>query len=122
MRVWTRGFRPAVSARVPAHAARPPCALLCRRVLQVHGSAPDIAGQDKANPLAMVLSAAMMCRYGLGLPKVADRLETAVTAALDGGYRTGDIMQPGCTQVGCRQMGEVLLAQLAAGAPAGARA
>ncbi|PSC69987.1 3-isopropylmalate dehydrogenase [Micractinium conductrix] len=75
----------------------------------VHGSAPDIAGQDKANPLAMVLSAAMMCRYGLNLPKVADRLEAAVTAALDAGYRTGDIMQPGCTLVGCRQMGEVLL-------------
>jgi hypothetical protein len=66
---------------------------------QVHGSAPDIAGQDKANPLAMVLSAAMMCRYGLGLPNVADRLEAAVTAALDAGYRTGDIMQPGCNQV-----------------------
>lgn len=75
----------------------------------VHGSAPDIAGQDQANPLAMVLSAAMMCRYGLNLPGVADRLEAAVTAALDGGYRTGDIMQPGCTQVGCREMGEVVL-------------
>lgn len=87
---------------------------------QVHGSAPDIAGEDKANPLAMVLSAAMMCRYGLGLPKVADRLEAAVTAALDAGFRTGDIMQPGCTQVGCRKMGEVLLQQL--GVAAGAKA
>ncbi|KAI3430350.1 hypothetical protein D9Q98_004945 [Chlorella vulgaris] len=86
----------------------------------VHGSAPDIAGEDKANPLAMVLSAAMMCRYGLGLPKVADRLEAAVTAALDAGFRTGDIMQPGCTQVGCRKMGEVLLQQL--GVAAGAKA
>ena len=86
----------------------------------MHGSAPDIAGQDKANPLAMVLSAAMMCRYGLGLPKVADRLEAAVTGALDAGYRTGDIMQEGCTQVGCAKMGEVLLQQLAA--TAGAKA
>lgn len=171
--------------------------------LQVHGSAPDIAGQDKANPLAMVLSAAMMCRYGLNLPKarrcghglmgggreqrqmgregavgcpaapavlytvpshyqrpqlarsiapsmpgsrggrpsmaaawhaqrttpelhasvsfttaltlsmqVADRLESAVTAALDAGFRTGDIMQPGCKQVGCQEMGEVVLSKL----------
>lgn len=74
----------------------------------VHGSAPDIAGQDLANPMAMVLSAAMMCRYGLALPKVADRLEAAVTAALDEGLRTGDIMQPGKTQVTCSQMGEAL--------------
>eukprot|EP00887_Chlorella_sp_A99_P000331 scaffold13.g331.t1 len=75
----------------------------------VHGSAPDIAGQDKANPMAMVLSAAMMCRYGLNLPAVAGRLEAAVTAALDAGYRTGDIMQPGKQQVGCKAMGDVLL-------------
>lgn len=86
--------------------------------LQVHGSAPDIAGQDKANPLAMVLSAAMMCRYGLNLPKVAERLEAAVTASLDAGYRTGDIMQPGCKQVGCKEMGEVVLQQLVGAAAA----
>ena len=79
-----------------------------------HGSAPDIAGKDLANPLAMVLSAAMMCRYGLNLPKVADQIEAAVTATLDAGYRTGDIMQPGCTQVGCKAMGEAVLKQLAA--------
>lgn len=84
----------------------------------VHGSAPDIAGQDLANPLAMVLSAAMMCRYGLALPQVADRLEAAVTAALDAGYRTGDIMQEGAKQVGCVKMGEVLLELVSAGAPA----
>lgn len=78
----------------------------------VHGSAPDIAGQDKANPLAMILSAAMMCRYGLDLPKVAERLEKAVTAALDGGYRTGDIMQPGMQQVGCTEMANVVLKNL----------
>lgn len=75
----------------------------------MHGSAPDIAGQDIANPLAMVLSAAMMCRYGLNIPAVADRLEASVTAALDAGYRTGDIMAEGCTKVGCSEMGEVLL-------------
>ena len=75
----------------------------------VHGSAPDIAGQNKANPLAMVLSAAMMCRYGLNLPKMADRIEKAVTAALDEGYRTVDIQQPGCQEVGCKEMGEVVV-------------
>ncbi|KAK9835176.1 hypothetical protein WJX81_003674 [Elliptochloris bilobata] len=61
----------------------------------VHGSAPDIAGQDIANPMAMVLSAAMMCRYGLDLPGMAERLEGAVTAALDAGYRTKDLMSEG---------------------------
>jgi 3-isopropylmalate dehydrogenase len=75
----------------------------------VHGSAPDIAGQDLANPLAMVLSAAMMCRYGLDLPKVADRLEEAVTQVLDLGFRTGDIMQDGKEQIGCKRMGEELM-------------
>ncbi|KAK9816430.1 hypothetical protein WJX72_000116 [[Myrmecia] bisecta] len=68
----------------------------------VHGSAPDIAGKDLANPMAMVLSAAMMCRYGLALPQVAAKLEAAVTAALDAGYRTGDLMSPGMKQVGTR--------------------
>ena len=75
----------------------------------VHGSAPDIAGQDLANPLAMVLSAAMMCRYGLDLPEVAAKIEAAVDQALDAGYRTGDIMQDGMTQVGCKEMGDVLM-------------
>mmetsp|Transcript_71226 Transcript_71226/g.225118 ORF Transcript_71226/g.225118 Transcript_71226/m.225118 type:complete len:416 (-) Transcript_71226:32-1279(-) len=74
----------------------------------IHGSAPDIAGQDLANPLAQVLSAAMMCRYGLGLPSVADRLEKAVNDTMDEGYRTGDIMQEGMKQVGCIEMGERL--------------
>eukprot|EP01025_Chloroclados_australasicus_P054079 TRINITY_DN6407_c1_g1_i4.p2 TRINITY_DN6407_c1_g1~~TRINITY_DN6407_c1_g1_i4.p2 ORF type:complete len:107 (-),score=13.97 TRINITY_DN6407_c1_g1_i4:125-445(-) len=74
----------------------------------VHGSAPDIAGQDKANPLAMVLSAAMMCRYGLDLPDVASILENAVTEILERGYRTGDIMQEGMTQVKCSEMGNLL--------------
>ena len=65
----------------------------------VHGSAPDIAGQDKANPLAMILSAAMMCKYGLDMPEVSDRLRSAVIAALDAGYRTGDLMSEGKTLV-----------------------
>ncbi|MBE9196496.1 3-isopropylmalate dehydrogenase, partial [Synechocystis sp. LEGE 06083] len=75
----------------------------------VHGSAPDIAGQDKANPLAQVLSAAMMLRYGLDQPQAADRLEGAVKTVLAQGYRTGDILSPGTQLVGCRQMGEQLL-------------
>ncbi|EIE20960.1 3-isopropylmalate dehydrogenase [Coccomyxa subellipsoidea C-169] len=74
----------------------------------VHGSAPDIAGQDVANPLAMVLSAAMMCRYGLDLPQIAEHLENAVSAALDAGYRTGDLHTPGMQRVGCSEMGDVL--------------
>lgn len=75
----------------------------------VHGSAPDIAGQDKANPLAQVLSAAMMLRYGLNEPEAAQDIENAVNKVLDKGYRTGDIMSEGMKQVGCKEMGEVLL-------------
>ena len=74
----------------------------------VHGSAPDIAGQDKANPLAQVLSAAMMLRYGLNQPAAADQIEQAVLTVLDQGYRTGDIMSEGMTAVGCQGMGEAL--------------
>jgi len=78
----------------------------------VHGSAPDIAGQDKANPLAQVLSAAMMMRYQFGEEAIAAALEKAVNDVLDDGYRTGDIMQEGMKQVGCVKMGELLLAKL----------
>lgn len=78
----------------------------------VHGSAPDIAGQDKANPLAQVLSAAMMLRYGLNQPLAADRIEQAVLQVLDKGYRTGDIMSEGMTLLGCRAMGDALLTEL----------
>ena len=74
----------------------------------VHGSAPDIAGQDKANPLAQVLSAAMMLRYGLNEPTAATKIESAVMKVLDLGYRTGDIMSEGCQLVGCQAMGEAL--------------
>jgi 3-isopropylmalate dehydrogenase len=75
----------------------------------VHGSAPDIAGQDQANPLAQVLSAAMMLRYGLNQPTAATLIEQAVTTVLDQGYRTADIMASGMTAVGCKAMGEALL-------------
>lgn len=79
----------------------------------VHGSAPDIAGQNKANPIAQVLSAAMMLRYGLDQPEAASRIEQAVLKVLDQGKRTGDIMSEGMTLVGCREMGDALLAALA---------
>jgi 3-isopropylmalate dehydrogenase len=75
----------------------------------VHGSAPDIAGQDKANPLAQVLSAAMMLRYGLNQPAAADKVEKAVLQVLEEGYRTGDIISPGMNLVGCSAMGEALI-------------
>lgn len=78
----------------------------------VHGSAPDIAGQDKANPMAQVLSAAMMLRYGLDEPIAADRIEAAVQTVLDQGDRTGDIMSPGMNLLGCKAMGEALLKAL----------
>jgi 3-isopropylmalate dehydrogenase len=78
----------------------------------VHGSAPDIAGQDKANPLAQILSAAMMLRYGLHQPTAADRLEQAVLTVLDQGKRTGDIMSDGMTLLGCRAMGDALIQAL----------
>jgi len=78
----------------------------------VHGSAPDIAGEDKANPLAQVLSAAMMLRYGLDEPTAADKIEQAVFQVLDQGYRTGDIMSEGMRFVGCKAMGEALLKAL----------
>ncbi len=73
-----------------------------------HGSAPDIAGKDIANPIATVLSAAMMLRYSFDLDKEAAAVEKTVQSALQDGYRTVDIMSEGCTQVGCSQMGDIL--------------
>ena len=73
-----------------------------------HGSAPDIAGKDIANPIATVLSAAMMLRYTFDLDKEADAIENAVKQVLKDGYRTGDIMSEGCVKVGCKQMGDLL--------------
>jgi 3-isopropylmalate dehydrogenase len=78
----------------------------------VHGSAPDIAGQDKANPLAQVLSAAMMLRYALDQPAAADRIEQAVMQVLDRGDRTGDIMSEGMNLLGCSAMGNALIQAL----------
>ncbi len=78
-----------------------------------HGSAPDIAGKDIANPIATVLSAAMMLRYSFDLDREADAIEAAVKKVLRAGYRTGDIMSDGCTQVGCRKMGDLLAEQIA---------
>ena len=73
-----------------------------------HGSAPDIAGQDKANPIATILSAAMMLRFTFDLDKEADAVENAVRQVLKDGYRTGDIMSDGCTLVGTVQMGDLI--------------
>lgn len=78
----------------------------------VHGSAPDIAGQDKANPLAQVLSAAMMLRYGLNQSAAADKIENAVSQVLERGDRTGDIMSPGMNLLGCHSMGKTLIQAL----------
>ena len=73
-----------------------------------HGSAPDIAGQNKANPIATILSAAMMLRYSLDLDKEADAVEAAVQKVLIEGYRTGDIMSDGCKLVGTKEMGDLI--------------
>jgi 3-isopropylmalate dehydrogenase len=78
-----------------------------------HGSAPDIAGKDLANPLATILSVAMMLRYSLNQPEAADRIESAVSAVLAAGLRTADIWSDGCTKVGTRAMGDAVVAALA---------
>ena len=77
-----------------------------------HGSAPDIAGKGVANPLATILSAAMMLRFSLGQPEAADRIEAAVKAVLAQGLRTPDIYSEGTTKVGTREMGEAVLKAL----------
>ena len=78
----------------------------------IHGSAPDIAGKNLANPLAAVLSAAMMLRYSLNRDALADRIEGAVRKVLAQGYRTGDIYQPGTRKVGTIEMGDAVVAAL----------
>ena len=79
----------------------------------VHGTAPDIAGQDLANPLATILSVAMMCKYSLDLPEAANSIERAVSAVLEAGYRTSDIFSDAAqTQVGCVEMSELVLERL----------
>ena len=101
------GMLPSASLGAPDESGR-------RRAMYepVHGTAPDIAGEDKANPLAMILSYAMCLRYSFDMADDADRVETAVQNVLDSGLRTGDIMQPGMTQVGCEAMGEAVTAEL----------
>ena len=77
-----------------------------------HGSAPDIAGKDIANPLATILSAAMLLRYSFDLDHEADAIESAVQSVLTEGYRTGDIMSEGCSQVGTAAMGDLIAARI----------
>jgi 3-isopropylmalate dehydrogenase len=79
----------------------------------VHGSAPDIAGQDKANPLATILSVAMMLRHSFDQGDAAERIEKAVEDVLNQGYRTADIQEPGCQLVGCKQMGQLVRDKIA---------
>jgi 3-isopropylmalate dehydrogenase len=78
----------------------------------IHGSAPDLAGKGLANPLATILSAAMMLRYSLGRPAEADRVESAVRKVLGGGLRTADIYTDGCRKVGTQEMGAAVVAAL----------
>jgi 3-isopropylmalate dehydrogenase len=78
----------------------------------IHGSAPDIAGQGKANPLATILSVAMLLRYSLGEPEMAERIEKAVDEVLDGGLRTPDIWSDGCREVGTVEIGDAVAAAL----------
>jgi 3-isopropylmalate dehydrogenase len=101
------GMLPSASLGAPDATGR-------RRALYepVHGSAPDIAGKDMANPLATILSLAMMLRYSFDQAEEADLIEKAVDAVLDAGIRTGDIMTPGATRVSTTGMGDALLKEL----------
>ena len=78
----------------------------------IHGSAPDIAGRDIANPLGTILSGALLLRHSLGLEQEAAAIEKAVSQVLDEGYRTGDIFSEGCTKVGCTEMGDLVAARV----------
>ncbi len=78
-----------------------------------HGSAPDIAGMDIANPIATILSASMMLRYSFDLDREADVIEQAVMQVLQEGYRTGDIMSEGCMKIGCSTMGSLIAERIA---------
>jgi len=98
------GMLPSASLDVNGKGMYEPC----------HGSAPDIAGQGKANPLAIILSVAMMLRYSFDQAKAAQAIEDAVGAVLDKGLRTGDILSPGCQYVSTSEMGDAVLAALKA--------
>jgi 3-isopropylmalate dehydrogenase len=94
-------------------AGAPDPASRCRGLYEpIHGSAPDIAGQDKANPLAAILSAAMLLRHSLACPAAADEIEQAVGAVLDAGHRTADLAGPGELALGCRAMGKLVRERL----------
>ncbi len=84
-------------------------ATTCGLYEPIHGSAPDIAGKDIANPIGTILSAAMMLRFSFDMPKEADAIENAVSRYLDAGYRTADIMSEGQTLVGCNKCGELIV-------------
>ncbi|MBQ7319481.1 MAG: 3-isopropylmalate dehydrogenase [Clostridia bacterium] len=94
-------------------------ATTCGLYEPIHGSAPDIAGMDIANPIGTILSAAMMLRYSFDMAEEADAIERAVSAVLDAGWRTGDIMPSdaeevaACRKVGCSRMGELIIEQIA---------
>ena len=78
----------------------------------IHGSAPDIAGMDIANPIGTIMSAAMMLRYSFDMAAEADAIENAVNKALDDGYRTSDIYKDGFTKVGCSEMGTIIASNI----------
>jgi 3-isopropylmalate dehydrogenase len=78
----------------------------------IHGSAPRRAGQNLANPIATILSVAMLLRYSLGLEREAEAVERAVSQVLEEGYRTYDIMEEGKTQVGTREMGNLIAGRI----------
>jgi 3-isopropylmalate dehydrogenase len=102
MLAGSMGMLPSASlAGAPAPGAR------CYGLYEpIHGSAPDIAGQDRANPLATILSAAMLCRYSLAAPAAAEAIERAVAAVIAAGHRTADLAAPGQPVLGCRAMGQ----------------
>lgn len=87
-------------------------ATTCGLYEPIHGSAPDIAGMDIANPIGTILSAAMMLRYSFDMEKEADAIENAVSVYLDNGYRTADIMSEGMTKVGCSECGRLIVENL----------
>ena len=96
------GMLPSASLNAQGRGMYEPC----------HGSAPDIAGKDIANPLATILSVAMMLRYSLDAKDAADAIEVAVSKVLDQGLRTADIAFAGCTTIGTQAMGDAVLAAL----------
>ena len=110
MLVGSMGMLPSASLAGPPGAGR-----RCPGLYEpIHGSAPDIAGQDRANPLAAILSAAMLCRYSLASPEAAAEIESAVAAVLARGARTADLVAPGHPVVGCRAMGRLVRERLGA--------